>query len=121
MIQHVAIETPPEAVDAQVAFYALLGFERVEPPPLLRDRFTWVERNGTHIHLVPVAHPKVPTEGHTAVVAEDAEAAVATLRRNGFQPRPGTNAWDAPRWFVTDPAGHRVEVMSAPPIPPWPQ
>ena len=33
----------------------------------------------------------------------------------GFEPRPGSNAWDAPRWFVHDPAGHRVEVMSAPP------
>ena len=121
MLQHVTLEVRPDQVRDCVAFWELLGFSELEPPPLLRDRFTWVERNGTHIHLVPVAHPKVPTEGHTAVVAEDAEAAVATLRRNGFQPRPGTNAWDAPRWFVTDPAGHRVEVMSAPPIPPWPQ
>jgi hypothetical protein len=43
------------------------------------------------------------------------------LREHGFDPLEGSNAWNAPRWFVTDPAGHRVEVMSAPPVPPWPE
>ena len=57
----------------------------------------------------------MPRSGHTAVVSDDAEAAVAALRDAGFDPQPGSNAWNAPRWFVHDPAGHRVEVMSAPP------
>jgi catechol 2,3-dioxygenase-like lactoylglutathione lyase family enzyme len=121
VLQHVTLEVRPDQVRECVAFWALLGFAEIEPPPLLRERFTWVERAGTHIHLVPVDDPRVPTEGHTAVVADDAEAAVETLRRAGFVPRPGSNAWAAPRWFVNDPAGHRVEVMSAPPIPPWPE
>jgi catechol 2,3-dioxygenase-like lactoylglutathione lyase family enzyme len=121
VLHHVTLEVRPDKVRDCVAFWELLGFTELEPPPLLRDRFTWVESEGTHIHLVPVDDPKVPGEGHTAVLAADAEAAVATLREHGFEPRPGTNAWNAPRWFVTDPAGHRVEVMSAPPIPPWPQ
>jgi catechol 2,3-dioxygenase-like lactoylglutathione lyase family enzyme len=98
-----------------VRFWELLGFTELEPPPSIRDRFTWVGREDTHIHLVPVERPAVPRDGHTAVVAEDAERAVAGLRGAGFDPQPGSNAWDAPRWFVRDPAGHRVEVMSAPP------
>jgi hypothetical protein len=113
MLQHVTLEVRPDQVRDCVRFWELLGFTELEPPPLLRDRFTWVGKDGTQIHLVPVEQPAVPREGHTAVVA--AESAVATLRQAGFDPRPGSNAWDAPRWFVHDPAGHRVEVMSAPP------
>jgi hypothetical protein len=77
MLQHVTLEVTPAQVRDCVAFWELLGFAEVTPPPLLRDRFTWVEREGT-------------------------------------------NAWDAPRSFVRDPAGHLVEVMSRPPQPPWP-
>jgi catechol 2,3-dioxygenase-like lactoylglutathione lyase family enzyme len=120
MLQHVTLEVRPGQVRECVAFWELLGFREMIPPPMLRDRFTWVERDGTHIHLVPVDDPAVPREGHTAVVADDAEATVRTLQAAGFDARPGSNAWNAPRWFVHDPAGHRVEVMSAPPVPPWP-
>ena len=115
MLQHVTLEVRPDEVRACVRFWELLGFAELEPPPSLRDRFTWVGREDTHIHLVPVEHPAVPRDGHTAVVAEDAERAVAALRDAGFDPQPGSNAWDAPRWFVRDPAGHLVELMSAPP------
>jgi catechol 2,3-dioxygenase-like lactoylglutathione lyase family enzyme len=115
MLQHVTLEVRPDQVRDCVRFWELLGFTELEPPPILRDRFTWIGKDDTHIHLVPLDAPAVPSEGHTAVVAADAEATVATLRDAGFDPRPGSNAWDAPRWFVHDPAGHRVEVMSAPP------
>jgi SAM-dependent methyltransferase len=47
-------------------------------------------------------------------------ATIAALRGAGFDPQPGSNAWNAPRVFVRCPAGHRVELMSAPPYPPWP-
>ena len=119
MLQHVSLEVRPDQVRDCVAFWGLLGFTEIEPPPVLRDRFIWVERNGTHIHLIPREDPAVPVEGHAAVVAPD-DQTIARLRDNGFDPREGSNAWNAPRWFVTDPAGHRVEVMSAPPVPPWP-
>jgi hypothetical protein len=120
VLQHVSLEVRPDQVRDCVAFWELLGFAEIEPPPMLRGRFTWVERDGTHIHLVPVDEPAIPNEGHTAVVAPEGETTAQTLRERGFEPRPGSNAWDAPRWFVNDPAGHRVEVMSAPPVPPWP-
>lgn len=115
MLHHVTLEVRADQVRACVAFWELLGFAELEPPAALRDRFTWVGREGTQIHLVPVDAPAVPREGHAAVVATDGEAAVAALREAGFAPRPGSDAWGAPRWFVRDPAGHRVEVMTAPP------
>jgi catechol 2,3-dioxygenase-like lactoylglutathione lyase family enzyme len=120
MLQHVTLEVRAEQVEACVAFWALLGFERVTPPPLLRDRFTWVQREGTQIHLMPVEAPVVAAEGHVAVVAGDYEATLAALAAAGFATRPGVDAWNAPREFTRDPAGHRVEVMSAAPRPPWP-
>ena len=52
MLQHVGIEIAPADVDRAVEFFTLLGFERVEPPPALAEGFTWLEREGTQVHLM---------------------------------------------------------------------
>ena len=54
-----------------MAFWGLLGFEPMTPPPALRHRFTWVQRRGTQIHLIPVDQPVTAREGHVAVLGED--------------------------------------------------
>ena len=54
------------------------------------------------------------------MLADDYEATLARLSERGFELREGSNAWNAPRMFVRDPAGHRVELMSKAPHPPWP-
>ncbi|HEX6022681.1 MAG TPA: VOC family protein [Solirubrobacter sp.] len=120
MLQHVTLEVRPDEVRPCVAFWELLGFTEMEPPPMLRHRFTWVEREGTQIHLVPVDAPVPAREGHVAVVADDYEATLARLTAAGYALREGSNAWNAARSFVRDPAGHLIEVMSKPPHPPWP-
>jgi catechol 2,3-dioxygenase-like lactoylglutathione lyase family enzyme len=120
MLQHVSLEVRPDLIDACLAFWGRLGFEQMQPPPLLRDRFVWVQREGTQIHFIPSDDPNTTVLGHVAVIVEDYEPALEGLRRDGFEIREGENAWDAPRWFVRDPAGNLVEIMSAPPQPPWP-
>lgn len=120
MLQHTTLEVRADQVDACVRFWELLGFTPMLPPPLLRDGFRWVTREGTQIHLTTVDEPSVPQRGHVAVLPPDYDAAIAALRDAGFEPAPGSDAWNAPRMFVRDPAGHRVEIMSAPPYPPWP-
>jgi catechol 2,3-dioxygenase-like lactoylglutathione lyase family enzyme len=120
VLQHVTLEVKPDQVRDCVAFWALLGFDEMTPPPLLRHRFIWVQREGTQIHLVPVEEPIAAREGHVAVLADDFEATLQRLADAGFTLREGTNAWDAPRSFVRDPAGHLIEVMSKSPQPPWP-
>jgi catechol 2,3-dioxygenase-like lactoylglutathione lyase family enzyme len=120
MLQHASLEVPPARVRDSVAFWALLGFEEMEPPPLLGGRFTWVEREGTQIHLIPVQEAVNPREGHVAVVAPDYEQALRDLAAAGFELREGRNAWNAPRSFVREPGGNLVEVMSKPPQPPFP-
>ena len=120
MLQHVTLEVRPGEVRACVAFWALAGFEEITPPPALRDQFTWVQRSGTQIHLVTTGAPAVAERGHVAVVADDYAATVQRLADAGFAPQAGLRAWDADRVFVRDPAGHRIEIMEAPPLPPWP-
>lgn len=119
MLQHVTLEVRSQDIDACLAFWALLGFERMEPPPLLRDRFVWVTRAGTQIHMQPMDDPRTTDKGHAAVLVDDYPATVNALEAAGHETRPGSNAWDAPRTFVRDPSGNLVEVMSAPPLPPW--
>jgi catechol 2,3-dioxygenase-like lactoylglutathione lyase family enzyme len=115
MLQHVTIEVTAEQVDACVAFYALLGFARVDPPESLAGIATWVERAGTQVHLMTVDEPVVPPKGHHALLVDDYDATLAALRDAGFEPQPREQHWGAARAFVENPAGHRVEVMAGSP------
>jgi hypothetical protein len=116
VIQHVALETREDEVGAEVAFWALLAFERVEAPAALATRSTWLQgAAGTQVHLLHAADPVAPPEGHVAIVAVDYDATLARLRDAGFEPQPRAPHWSAPRCFVRSPGGHRVEVMAAPP------
>ena len=115
MLQHATIEVRAEQVDACVRFYELLGFVQVDPPESLAGRATWVERDGTQVHLMPVDEPTVPPSGHHAVLVADYDATIAALRDAGFDPDPRKEHWGARRCFVRNPAGHRVEVMAGSP------
>jgi len=117
MLQHVGIEIAPAEVDRAALLFELLGFERVEPPPSLAADYTWLERNGTQIHLMHEPDPVVPPRGHVAVHVPDFDAAVARLRDHDFDPVPHREHWGAPRSLVTLPGGQRIELMAAPPSP----
>lgn len=123
MIHHVGLEIREGDADAEVAFWALLGFAEVPPPfPSLAARSRWVQRRGTQVHLLFAAAPVIPGAGHVAVVAADYDAVVAALRAAGHEAAERERYWKAARTQVISPAGHRVEVMAAPPItaPPRP-
>jgi catechol 2,3-dioxygenase-like lactoylglutathione lyase family enzyme len=117
MLHHVGIETAPADVERAVEFFTLLGFEVVKPPPALAAGFTWLERDGTQVHLMHEENPSVPPRAHLAVVTLDFEATLASLRDHGFETRPGREHWGRPRAHAIAPGGHRVELMSAPPSP----
>ena len=112
MIQHVALETRREDAAACAAFFGLLGFVEVDPPPSLRDRAVWVQAGGTQVHLLFADAPEVPSHGHVAVVAEDYEAALERLRAAGHEVEPRRPHWGSPRAYARDPAGHLVEIMA---------
>jgi catechol 2,3-dioxygenase-like lactoylglutathione lyase family enzyme len=114
-VQHVALETRPGDADALVAFFGLLGFHEVEPPPALTERARWVQRGATQIHVLFADDPVVPPSGHVAVVAPDYDATLSALRAAGHPVDERKPHWGSPRSFVTAPGGHRVELMSHPP------
>lgn len=116
MLHHAGIEVAPADVEATVGFFELLGFERVEPPETLRE-FTWVEREGTQIHLMPREDPVVPAIGHLAVVVPDFDAALQRLQDAGYAAERRREHWGSPRSWAQAPSGHRVELMASPPAP----
>lgn len=116
MLHHVGIEVAPGDIEATVDFFELLGFERVEPPPSLRE-FTWVEREGTQVHLMPREDPIVPEVGHLAVVVTDFDAALQRLQDAGHAAERQREHWGSPRGWAIAPSGHRVELMAAAPAP----
>lgn len=111
MIHHVALEIREEDGDANVAFWALLGFTEVAVPETLAGKTRWCGRDGTQIHLLFTDAPDVPPQGHVALVARDYDAQLKALERAGFPPEPRAEHWGSARCFVATPSGHRVEIM----------
>jgi catechol 2,3-dioxygenase-like lactoylglutathione lyase family enzyme len=114
MLHHVGIEVAPADLERSIEFWRTVGFTQVEPPPSLSE-FTWLERDGTQIHLMPTESPTAPSRGHTAVVAPDFERAFANLLERGFEVERRREHWGVPRALAIAPSGHRVELMAAPP------
>ena len=117
MLHHVSLEVPPAEVERAVGFWRLLGFAQVGEPDVLGGYVTWLEREGTQIHLIHTEAATVPQLGHAAVAVEDFEATFAALEKAGHEPERHRELWGQPRAFVTMPGGHRVELMEAPPAP----
>jgi catechol 2,3-dioxygenase-like lactoylglutathione lyase family enzyme len=111
LIHHVALEIRERDADDCIRFWAILGFNEVEPPEPLRDRTRWVERGGQQIHLFFTDDPVAPPSGHVALVATDYDGTLERLFATGRPIEPRSEHWGSPRAFVTDPAGHRVELM----------
>jgi hypothetical protein len=114
MLHHIGLEVRPQDLPRSVEFWQALGFAQVEPPATLRE-FTWLEREGTQVHLMPTDSPTVPPRGHTAVVVADFELALRELDQRGFEAERRREHWGAPRALAIAPGGHRVELMASPP------
>ncbi len=112
MVQHVTLELRREQEEDCVAFWRLLGFERVEPPRSLADRAAWMESGPTQVHLLWVDDPVALRHGHVAVVLDDYDGTLDALRAAGAEPEPRTEHWGSPRAYVRDPAGNLVELMA---------
>jgi hypothetical protein len=115
VLQHVSIEVPTAEVDACVRFFELAGFVRVTEPDPLAGNVTWVERDGTQIHLIHTDAATVPVLGHPAIVVEDFDATRDRLREDGFEVHDADELWGAARAFAIAPGGHRVELMATAP------
>jgi catechol 2,3-dioxygenase-like lactoylglutathione lyase family enzyme len=119
MLHHVSLEVREDAVDAEVAFWAALGYREVPTAtPALAARSRWVQDSGPsarQIHLLFEDEPTVPRSAHVAIVRADYDATLARLREAGYEVSERRAYWGSPRAFARSPAGHRVEVMQYPP------
>jgi hypothetical protein len=115
VLQHVSLEVPQDEVERTVEFWGLLGFAEIGAPEPIAEYVTWLQRDGTQIHLIPTDAPGVPLLGHAAVVVGDFEATVKSVREAGFEVEDGRELWGASRAFAIAPGGHRVELMASPP------
>ena len=115
MLHHVSLEVAPGDVERTIEFFELLGFARVPAPDPIASFVTWVEAEGTQIHLIHTPEPTAPQLGHAGVVAADFESAVERLRASGFEVEETRELWGAPRAFALLPGGGRLELMGAPP------
>lgn len=117
MLHHASLEITREGADAEVAFWALLGYEEIAAlTPSLAARSRWVQdasgASRHQIHLVYEAEPTILRRAHLAVVRPAYDETLAALRAAGFAVLEREPYWDSPRAFVHSPAGHRIEVMA---------
>jgi catechol 2,3-dioxygenase-like lactoylglutathione lyase family enzyme len=117
MLHHVTLAVAPERVRACARFYALLGFLERPVPEGIAGRAVWLESRTTQIHLMHGGAEPGPWGGHLAVVLDDYDGTLERLRAAGHEADPRSAHWGSPRAYLTDPAGHTVEVMAFPPEP----
>lgn len=116
MLHHASLEVRRAEADAEIAFWALLGWAEVPTAsPALADTSRWVQDGEQQVHLLLQDAPTVPHGAHVAIVRADYEATLTRLREAGYEVAERTAYWGSPRSFVRSPAGHRVEVMQSPP------
>jgi len=111
-LQHASVQVPRGLLDACASFYAeSIGMRRIDNLAGL----AWFEfGDGDHVHLLE-GDGAADSRGHLALQVDDVEATLTRLREAGHDPQPGSVLWDAPRWFVRDPAGNLVELFQTPP------
>jgi catechol 2,3-dioxygenase-like lactoylglutathione lyase family enzyme len=116
VLHHVSLEVAPDDVEASIEFFELLGFTKIAAPGQIAPFVTWLEADGTQVHLIHTPDPTTPMLGHPAVVARGFDAAVTRLRSAGFEVEEADQLWGEPRAFALMPGGQRVELMAAPPL-----
>jgi catechol 2,3-dioxygenase-like lactoylglutathione lyase family enzyme len=115
MLHHVTLEIDAGDADRFAALLGAIGFGEVTVPASLGARFRWFEQDGTQVHLAIVEDPVAPPAGHAAFVVDPLEAALSRLGALGFEVQERRRHWGARRVVVAAPAGHRIELMEAPP------
>ena len=117
VLHHVSLEVRPDDVERTIEFFEIVGFARVPAPESIAQFVTWLESDGTQIHLIHTTEPTTPLLGHPALVASEFEPTVGRLREAGFAVEEADQLWGEPRAFAVMPSGQRIELMAAPPPP----
>ena len=114
-IDHVQLAAPPGCEDAARVFFGqLLGLRELPKPPALAARGgVWFAIGPTQQLHIGVTDEHTPArKAHPAFRATDLDALAATLAAAGHEVRWDDELPGVRRFFVTDPWGNRLEVLT---------
>ena len=114
-IDHFQLAMPAGREAEARAFYTgLLGIPERPKPEALRARGgAWFEAPGVKLHLGVEERFQPARKAHPGLVVRDLEALVARLRAAGHEVSEDDRT-GAPRAFVHDPFGNRIELLTLP-------
>jgi len=115
-IDHVNIQIPVGGeIEAEHFWMGILGFgNRPKPERLAVQGGRWFVQDQFEIHVSPNAEFQPSTESHIAMRVSGLGELVQALESEGFHPVPTTGlAAGETRYFVNDPFGNRLELISS--------
>lgn len=112
-IDHVQLAIPPESEEAQRPFWIEgLGFDEVEKPQELQGRGgLWLTHGSTNVHLGVEKDHQPALKAHPAFLTPDLDLIAKRLQALKHPPQWDTSLPTVRRFFVSDPAGNRIEIM----------
>lgn len=118
-IDHVQLAMPVGGEGRATEFYeGLLGIPRVPKPANLAARGgCWFEASATRIHLGVEEDFRAARKAHPALLVDDLDGLVLTLRAGGAVLRDGEPLEGYRRIYVDDPFGNRIELLEPAPSP----
>jgi catechol 2,3-dioxygenase-like lactoylglutathione lyase family enzyme len=116
-LDHVQVVVPLESRGAAHAFYGgLLRLSELEIPPVLAARGgIWYALGDRELHIGIEEHFTPAHRAHPALTVASAEALetlAARLTDAGYEPLWDYELPGARRFYVTDPFGNRLELLS---------
>jgi catechol 2,3-dioxygenase-like lactoylglutathione lyase family enzyme len=115
-IDHVQLAMPPgpEAEFRAEEFFAgLLGLPRVPKPAVLAARGgCWFELGPAKVHLGVEEEFRPARKAHPALVVSNLDALLHRLDQAGHPTRRVEDVPGKPQWYVDDPFGNRIELIS---------
>ena len=114
-IDHVQLAMPEGGETAAQDFYeGLLGLPRVSKPRHLERRGgCWFENGRVKVHLGVDADFRPARKAHPALVVDDWDRLVASLRAAGAAVRDAEPLDTQRRAYADDPFGNRVELIES--------
>lgn len=112
-LNHVQLAMPRNGEAAAERFYCgILGFDRLEKPPLLEKRGgCWFHANGVDVHLGVDPHFVPARKAHPAFVVTSLEQLQERLEASGIEVVRDTQISGFERFYASDPFGNRLEFM----------
>jgi catechol 2,3-dioxygenase-like lactoylglutathione lyase family enzyme len=113
-IHHVQLAAPAGSEPSMREFYAgLLGLTEVPKPAALAARGgAWFRGHGIEIHIGIDADFRPARKAHPGLLAADLDALADRFRAAGHQVRPDDLLPGYRRFYVDDPVGNRLEMLS---------